>query len=221
MTSKSLNRKRRLRPSVPRWQRRKESRPDEIIAAALTCFIDRGFSATLLDDVAARAGIAKGTLYRYFESKEELFRAVVRANLVGEISAAERELAASQLPSAELLSEFIHRMAARIASPAGALPHVVFAEAARFPDLARFYFDEVITRGLGLVELLIKRGIAAGEFRQVDVRSAAFCIIAPLALETLFRHGLEPHAKRSLGVPKLTTTLGAMSVAGLLKQNKK
>lgn len=217
MTPKSLRSRPGLRPPAPRWQRRKESRPDEIIAAALACFTDKGFNATLLDDVAACAGIAKGTLYRYFESKEELFRAVVRANLVGEISAAEREVATSRLPSEELLADFIQRMAARVAAPDGALSHVVFAEAARFPDLARFYFDEVIARGIGLVELLIKRGISAGEFRKVDVRSAAFCIIAPIALEALFRSGLEPHAKRGLGVTKLTATLEQMSVAGLLK----
>jgi AcrR family transcriptional regulator len=221
MTPKSLQQRRSLGARAPRWQRRKQSRPDEIIAAALACFIDKGFNATLLDEVAARAGIAKGTLYRYFESKEELFRAVVRANLVGEIAAAEREISTSELSCAELLSAFIQRMTARIATPAGALPHVVFAEAARFPDLARFYYDEVIARGLGLLELLIKRGMASGEFRRVDVRSAAFCIIAPVALEALFRHGLEPHARRGLGVDKLTPTLGKMSVEGLLKRNSK
>jgi AcrR family transcriptional regulator len=185
------------------------------VAAALACFAEKGFNATLLDDVAARAGIAKGTLYRYFESKEELFRAVVRMNLTSALTAAEHDIEHSQSSSAELLANFIERMSERIASPAGVLPHLVFVEAARFPDLARFYVDEVVARGLSLMEHLIKRGITAREFHQIDARSAAFCIIAPLALETLFRHGLEPHAKRGLGVEKLTATLAKMSVEGL------
>lgn len=221
MTTKSLPKKRVRRPPTPRWQRRKESRPDEIINAALECFGEKGFNATLLDEVAVRAGIAKGTLYRYFESKEELFRAVVRANMADEMSAAEREIATSSAASAELLAALIQRMAQRVASPVGVLPHVVFAEAARFPDLARFYFDEVIARGLGLMELMIKRGMSAGEFRRVDARSAAFCIIAPLALQALVRHGLEPHAKRTLGINQLDTTLAKMSIEGLLKRSSK
>ena len=218
MTLKSLTGKRSKTAPAPRWRRRKESRPDEILVAALACFAEKGFQATLLDDVAARAGIAKGTLYRYFDSKEELFRAVVRAHFIGEIAAAEREIARSKATAAELLRAFIDRMASRIATPVGALPYLAFAEAPRFPDLAQFYFDEAIARGLGLVEKLIKRGIAHGEFRRVDPRSAAFCIVAPLALETLLRHGLEPHAKRKLGAHELPATVAQLSLQGLLRR---
>jgi AcrR family transcriptional regulator len=219
MTQKSLKIKRSKTVPAPRWRRRKESRPDEIITAALACFAEKGFNATLLDNVAARAGIAKGTLYRYFDSKEELFRAVVRANLSSVIVAAEHDAAQSQSSSAALLIGFIERISVQIASPAGVLPHLVFSEAARFPDLARFYVDEVILRGLSLLEGVIKRGIAAREFKRVDARSTAFCIVAPLALEALFRHGLEPHARRGLGIEKLTETLANVSVEGLLKRN--
>ncbi|MFA5915908.1 MAG: helix-turn-helix domain-containing protein, partial [Burkholderiales bacterium] len=66
----------------PRWARRKDARPEEIIAAALELFVERGYAATRLDDVAARAGVSKGTLYLYFENKEDLFKAVVRGNML-------------------------------------------------------------------------------------------------------------------------------------------
>ncbi|MCJ7838090.1 MAG: TetR/AcrR family transcriptional regulator, partial [Burkholderiales bacterium] len=66
----------------PRWTRRKDARPEEIIAAALDLFVERGFAATRLDDVAARAGVSKGTLYLYFENQEDLFKAVVRGNVL-------------------------------------------------------------------------------------------------------------------------------------------
>src|ERR1700675_2358187 len=70
----------------PRWTRRKHARPEEITAAALELFVERGYAGTRLDDVAARAGISKGTLYLYFENKEELFKAVVREGLVSPIA---------------------------------------------------------------------------------------------------------------------------------------
>lgn len=70
----------------PRWERRKDARPQELLDAALALFVERGYAATRLDDVAARAGVSKGTLYLYFENKEELFKAVVRANLVSALA---------------------------------------------------------------------------------------------------------------------------------------
>src|SRR5262250_1916785 len=68
-----------------RWSRRKEARPEEITAAALELFVERGFANTRLDDVASRAGVSKGTLYLYFANKVELFKAVVREALVARL----------------------------------------------------------------------------------------------------------------------------------------
>src|SRR3954462_9440261 len=72
-----------------RWRRRKEARPGEILDAALDCFAERGFAATRLEDVAARAGVTKGTAYLYYASKEDLFKAVVRGYLVPVIASLE------------------------------------------------------------------------------------------------------------------------------------
>ena len=66
----------------PRWERRKNARPQELVAAALDLFVERGYAATRLDDVAAQAGVSKGTLYLYFSSKEELFKSVINESLV-------------------------------------------------------------------------------------------------------------------------------------------
>src|SRR5262252_7462295 len=103
-------------PSV-RWRRRKTARPAEILDAALAAFAERGFAATRLDDVAARAGITKGTLYLYFSSKEELFKAVVRQQLVPNIERAEAMVAGSAAPSFDLLEELVRSFARMIASP--------------------------------------------------------------------------------------------------------
>ena len=93
--------------SPTRWRRRKEARPDEILAAALASFAERGFAATRLEDVAARAGISKGTLYLYFRSKEELFKAVVRATLVPNLERVEALAASFEGPSALLLERLL------------------------------------------------------------------------------------------------------------------
>src|SRR5215472_14715096 len=159
-----------------RWRRRKTARPAEILSAALASFAEHGFAATRLDEVAARAGVTKGTLYLYFDSKEDLFKAVVRQELV---------------PSLELLEQLVRNFARIIASPLGAIPKLVLTEAGNFPDLARFYRDAVVDRGKALWRKVIERGVAAGELRPVDVESTVTCIVAPLLLAALWRHSFE------------------------------
>jgi len=178
----------------PRWQRRKDERPAEIVSAALEVFTARGFAATRLDDVARRAGISKGTLYLYFRGKEELFKAVVRETLVPNIALAEAQLADDATPTPELLTRVLRRMAGVIASPIGAIPKLVIAEAGNFPDLARFYIEEVVGRGMGLVGRLLARGMARGEFRAINPASTGPIVVGPMMLLAMWKHALEPHA---------------------------
>src|SRR4051794_10701515 len=91
---------------VPRWKRRKEARPAEILAAALDCFAERGFAATRVEDVAARAGVTKGTVYLYFQTKEDLFKALVRQQLLPNIERLEA-VAAADTPAAVLLEQLV------------------------------------------------------------------------------------------------------------------
>jgi AcrR family transcriptional regulator len=179
--------------SRPRWRRRKEARPDEILAAALASFAERGFAATRLEDVAARAGISKGTLYLYFDGKEELFEAVVRATLVPNLERLEALSATFEGPSAHLLQRLLLTIAGVVDSRVGAIPKLVIAEAGNFPKLARFYLDEVVRRGLRLIGTILRRGIGRGEFRPIDVDHAVFCVIAPMLIAALWKNSLEPH----------------------------
>jgi AcrR family transcriptional regulator len=186
-----------------RWRRRKDARPAEILSAALASFAERGFAATRLDDVAARAGVTKGTLYLYFRSKEDLFKAVVRQELVPNIERAEAMIANSAAPSAVLLEQLIRLFAGVMQSPLSAIPKLVLTEASNFPDLARFYLDEVVERGKGLLRGLLERGIQAGEFRPIDTESTVMCIIAPLLLAALWRHSFERHSGSPLDIDAL------------------
>lgn len=191
-----------------RWQRRKEARPGEILAAALAVFAEHGFAATRLDRVAERAGVTKGTLYLYFPSKEELFKSVVRHAIVNQIAAAEAMTAASPEPASILLERYLTAMSDLLwSTPAGAIPKLVIAEAGNFPELARFYLEEVMTRGQRLIASILRRGVESGEFRScVDVDQAVTCVIGPLLIALLWRHSFEPVSERRLDSAQLLRT---------------
>src|SRR5207245_677623 len=154
---------------VARWQRRKEARPGEILAAALACFKERGFAGTRLEDVAAKAGVTKGTIYLYYSSKEELFEAVVRGEVVPNLDRLEAVLAESAPAEVFCDRRFSFWVTTVASSPLSVIPKIVFAEAGNFPELARFFLEAVPHRVLGLLASILRRGIARREFRPVDV----------------------------------------------------
>jgi AcrR family transcriptional regulator len=185
-------------PEEARWRRRKEARPAEILEAALTCFRERGFAATRLEDVAARAGVTKGTIYLYFPSKEELFKAVVRGELLPNLERLEAALGepGPAAPLLGLLADIWVRDV--LPSPVSVLPKLVLTEAGNFPELARFYLETVVHRGLGVIASVLRRGIVSGEFRTVDVDHVVFSVVGPLLLTALWKHSLGPHDDRPL-----------------------
>jgi AcrR family transcriptional regulator len=186
-------------PSV-RWRRRKEARPGEILNAALACFKERGFAGTRLEDVAAQAGVTKGTIYLYYPNKEELFKAVVQGELVPNIDRLEAALAEPG-SAAALLERIFSFWAQEIApSPLSVIPKIVISEAGNFPELARFFLEAGPRRMLRLVASVLRRGIAQGEFRPVDVDHLVFCVIGPLVLGLLWQHSLGPLDDRPLDV---------------------
>ena len=177
-----------------RWRRRKEARPKEILAAALALFAERGFAATRLDDVALRAGVTKGTLYLYFSNKQELFEAVVRQALVPSLERGEALLDEADEPAALLMERLLRSWAELARSPAGAIPKIIISEAGNFPELARFYREAVVDRGIGLMRRVLRLGVERGEFRALDdLDNAVRCIFAPLLLAMLWRHSFGCH----------------------------
>ena len=171
-----------------RWQRRKDARPAEILDAALAVFAQKGFAATKLDDIAAQAGITKGTIYLYFDSKQALFEALARQSVGAQIDAVPAQLANFPGTSAELL-RFVLSTMGRFAmtSDRVVLPRLVLAEAANFPQLAEFWRREIIERGIGLMSGIIRRGIERGEFRKIEPAHAARLCVAPILIIVLWR----------------------------------
>lgn len=181
----------------PRWQRRPEARPDEIIDAALAVFGQSGFARAKLDDVARQAGVSKGTLYLYFDSKESLFREMVRARVVASLAEAEEFVRGYEGSSRELLVELVRRMYTRIrCEQMTRIARLVQGELGHFPELARFYFDEVILRARRLVGQVLDRGIATGEFRPSTNGFAArglSSLLVHTAQVQCFYHVFDPH----------------------------
>lgn len=162
---------------TPRWKRRPEHRPGQIIEAALEVFGKKGLAKTRLEDIAVRAGVSKGTIYIYFENKEALFKEVVRETAIAAIASGE-ERPESGSPS-DQLRMLMERYWEFVTSSAFSTIHrLVIGELHQFPDLARFYADEVIDRGMRLITGIIRRGIDAGEFRETDPSAAARMLVA-------------------------------------------
>jgi AcrR family transcriptional regulator len=183
----------------PTPRRRKDARPGELLAAALDLFVDKGFAATRLDDVAARAGVSKGTVYLYFPSKEELFKQVVRTGLLPVLEEGAVLLEQHQGPAADLLRALLFGWWERIgATRLAGIPKLMLSEAGNFPELAAFYYDTVIQRGCALLTDVLRRGMKSGEFRAVDADIAADVLIAPLLMLVLWRYSFAaccPRAK--------------------------
>ena len=180
------------RSRKPAHRRRKEARPGELTAAALDLFVERGYAATRLEDVAARAGVSKGTLYLYFDSKEELFKAVVREGLLPALAEGEQLVAGFTGCSLDLLREVGTSMWQLIgAQRIGGIPKLIFAEARNFPEIARFYEQEVIQRGTALIRSVIARGVARGEFRPVDADATVLLVMAPVLMRMIWRHSID------------------------------
>jgi len=200
-----------------RWTRRKEERAPEILEAALASFAEKGFAGTRMDDIAKRAGITKGTIYLYFKSKEELFKALARQSIGERIAAITVQLEGADGPAAEQL-RFVLTTLGHFASTSDrvVLPRVLLAEAGNFPELAEFWRKEIIDRGLGLFEMIVKRGIARGEFRKMVPGHAARLCVAPLLVlilwRTLFaRFDAEPYDYPGLIETHVTTLLKGLA----------
>lgn len=203
-------------PKAPGRRRRKEARPAELTAAALECFVDKGYAATRLEDVAAAAGVSKGTLYLYFANKEALFKAVVREGVLPALADGEAMVAGFSGGSDELLRQVLGGMWRQIGSQRiGGIPKLVFAEAHNFPEIASFYHEEVIQRGTALIRSVLERGIARGEFRPVDIEAAIYVVIAPLLMRMIWRHSLDVCSAASVGDERYLPEYFEVLVRGL------
>jgi len=207
---------------TPRWRRRKTARPGEILEAALGVFAESGFAAAKLTEIARRAGVSKAALYLYFETKEDLFRAVARGLVAPNLTALAAALEASDAPFAERAPELLSG-AATLLSDGRALSIVrmVIAESGNFPDLARIWREDVVEQVLGLVAGLIVRAQARGEIVAGDPRLYAFSLMGPLVMGGLFRAVFGDEGSGAPDLPALAAQHARAALHGLLIESSK
>lgn len=193
--------------TATRRERRKEARPGELLEAALDLFVEKGFAATRVEEVAARAGVSKGTLFLYFPSKDELFKAVVRENLSGRFVEWNNDFETFQGSTHDMMTYCMHSWWERVGSTkAAGIAKLMMSEAGNFPQITDFYRQEVIEPGHTLIRRILQRGMDKGEFRPLDLDYAVFSVLAPMLFMMLSRYskgicipqGLELDPKRYL-----------------------
>ena len=185
-------------------KRRPTARPAEILAAALDLFTERGFSATRLEDIASRAGLSKAAIYLYFKDKISLLQALVQATAGPNLALVAAMIAAHQGPVAPLLRQILGVMADRMSETR--LPDLiklVISESRAHPEIGRFYLENVIGKALPMLQSLIERGIASGEFRAVDPRLTVKCLIGPMLLGALWKSVFQPIGAEPLDIEAL------------------
>ena len=172
-------------------ERRKDARPGELLEAALDLFVEKGFAGTRVEEVAQRAGVSKGTLFLYFASKEDLFKAVVREYVGSHLRAGLELLAVRQEPAADLLAYCLGQWWLRYgATKASGITKLMMSEAANFPELASFYRQEVVLPGRALIRGVLQRGVDSGEFVIDDLDNAVFVVMAPLMFLIMWQHAM-------------------------------
>ena len=188
----------------PKFRRRPEARPAEILAAALEVFAARGFQAARLEEVAKRAGVSKGALYLYFETKADLFRAVVTDAISPNIERV-KAVAAADLPLEQVVRMALPMLARQVVTDRRitGVVKLVIAESRNHPELATIWRETVVEPGIQLMSGLIAAAQARGEVRAGDPRLFAFGLMGPMVLSMVWRETFEPVGAQPLDVPAL------------------
>lgn len=188
----------------PKFQRRKADRPDEIVAAAMEVFAEKGFAAARLDDIAARAGVSKGALYLYFATKEDIFRAVVAQGVAPNLGRIQAALAEHQTSFPDLLRAFAAIVSTLATdSPVGGIVKMVVGESRNFPELARAWHERLVEPALTAMSGAIAAAQARGELRPGDPRHAAISLVSPMLLGIIWRETFVPVGAAPLDMPTL------------------
>lgn len=197
---------------------RREVCPEQLTAAALELFLQHGYAATRVEDVARLAGVSKGAIYLYFPNKDALFHAVIREGVVARVEEAEATVAAHRGSARELLDSLMHGVLLDFwGSPSSGIPKLMIAEARAFPELARDYFQSVTLRSRELLEKILQRGVDEGEFRAMDVHNTARAILAALEYQPVFYHSLGAHDAQPMEPRPFVSAMMELVTQGLLR----
>lgn len=199
---------------TPRRQRRKDERPGEILEAALALFHTKGFAASKIEDVAHAAGVTKGTVYLYYPSKEELFKAVIRDIVLPNLDRIEEAISKETTARARLRTA-LHTWAAGLNTSRGSVSKLMIAEAGNFPELAEFYREEVSGRMRRTLGAIIEDGIAQGEFLPCDSATVIRALVAPILMSNIWRHTFPNRPENQIELTDLADSLIDIAFNGI------
>jgi len=211
-----------LGPIIQKRARRKEARPRELLEAALLVFVEKGFGASKVEDIARLAGVSKGTLFLYFASKEELFKAVVRDNIVGQLTEFKAAVDAFEGPTGELMRAMVHAWWQHCdATGSSGIAKLMISEGKQFPELASFYRSEVIEPARDLIGRVLARGVSRGEFRAIDMTYGPYTLLSSVLFLALWHHapGLSSPEDGPLHAQAYLDTLIDTFLGGVLLRN--
>ena len=181
--------------SAPRFQRRKEDRPAEITEAAMHTFAEKGYASTRVEEVARRAGVSKGLLYLYFKTKEDLFKAVIRSFVSPRLDALIEMIETTDLSAeAFLRGPFLEFAKSVPHTPARMLVRLLVAEGPKHPDLIAWYWENVVSRGLGAIRSIIDKGVRNGEFRESALDDFPHLLVSPVIFSMLWKQLFDTHS---------------------------
>lgn len=203
---------------MQKWQRRKDERPSEILSAALSLFVSKGFVSTKIDDIAKVAGVSKGTVYLYYASKEILFKCMVHELMVPKITEVETYISTYKGSQAELLQVVIRQWWHTVKSSGlSGVPKLIISEADNFPDLTRFYVKEVIQRVQSILVKILNKGIENNEFNKVEPVLSARVIMSSLVYFSMWDTSLKKYDQNGLEVEDLIEQQIQILVNGIVK----
>ena len=201
-----------------RWERRKKARPQELLIAALESFVEHGFVATSMEDVAKRAGVAKGTLYLYFPSKDDLFKAVIREKMLPILGGIETVIDNFEGDSVSLFREIVlgwWEQSGNFSS--SGISRLMLTEACNFPELAKFYHDEVVLRCNEIIGRVLRRGVERDEFRKLDTPHLTEVIVAPMIMLMILGHSFGADRIKSISPTAYLDHFIDLCMHGLLR----
>jgi AcrR family transcriptional regulator len=207
--------------NTPRWARRKEDRPQELLCAALKVFGEKGFAGARLEDVAKMAGVSKGTVYLYYSNKEELLKAVVREHVSPIVNEVRQRIGEqTNATYSELLRDSIHEWWDRYGSTQlCAITKLILTESHAFPDLSLFFYNEVVLPWWAYLEDLLKQGVQEGEFRDVDTEYTARVLHSPLVTLGVWRQTMDVSCQTDTDPKRFIDTYIQMVMEGLKNPN--
>jgi AcrR family transcriptional regulator len=204
----------------PRWLRRKDARPAEILDAALELFVQQGFERTRIEDIARRAGVTGGVIYRYFASKEAVLESLIRDSLLGSLDAISDRLRQRNGRMSEIVGEALWSWWQLIGDgKLSGLCKLMVSEGDNFPELRDFYFEQAIEKRCGsLIDFFIRKGIAQGEFRVVDVDYTVKIVRSSLLMTQIWKHSFAACEQEPLQMRRFFDAYARLLLAGLNQQ---